>query len=36
MAAGFCVSVVSVVAASYLTACDGTLRSSKMMRIYRG
>lgn len=36
MAAGFCVSVVSVVAASYFTACDDELSSSNMQRIYRG
>jgi hypothetical protein len=34
IAAGFWVRVVRVVAASYLTACEGALRSSKMHRMY--
>lgn len=34
-AAGFCVRVVRVVAASYFTACDEAFRSSKMTRMYR-
>lgn len=34
-AAGFWVSKVNVVAASYLTACEDTLSSSKMRRMYR-
>jgi hypothetical protein len=32
-AAGFCVNVVSVVAASYFTAWDEALRRSKMQRM---
>jgi hypothetical protein len=32
-AAGFCVKVVKVVAASYFTACDEAFNSSKMQRI---
>ena len=35
-AAGFCVSVVSVVAASYFTACDDEFNNSNMHLIYRG
>ena len=34
IAAGFWVRVVRVVAASYLTACEGALSSLKMQRIY--
>jgi len=34
-AAGFCVNVVNVVAASYFTACDEAFSNSKMQRIYR-
>jgi len=33
-AAGFCVKVVKLKAASYLTACDGAFSSSKMTRIH--
>lgn len=35
-AAGFCVRVVRIVAASYLTDEDAALRSSKMHRRYLG
>ena len=35
-ATGFCARVVRIVAASYLTADDGALRSSKMHRRYLG
>jgi hypothetical protein len=34
-AAGFCVRVVRVVAASYLTAYEGTFNNSNIHRIYR-
>ena len=34
IAAGFWVRMVRVVAASYLTACEGVLSSSKMQRMY--